>query len=161
MSDLAALAHAARTKLTTLSPESARLVSFSSQGNPTPQGSHRSVMTGQGIRIFDDNKNLSGWKNAVAWSAKAAMGSRIPSVLPIELIIDFVLPVPSKREGQLWPLEQRTGDLDKLVRAIMDAMTSIVYKDDTQVVRLLAMKRYSSPTRSIGATVSAYEIPSL
>lgn len=141
-----------------LSPAGA-FVEFTTHGVPVPQGSHRTTVTPRGVRIFDDNKNLAGWKNAVAWSAKAGMGGQAPSDLPIELTIDFVLPVPNSREGQLWPLEQRTGDLDKLVRAVLDAMTAIVYKDDSQVVRMLAMKRYSSPTRLTGVIISVFEIP--
>jgi crossover junction endodeoxyribonuclease RusA len=33
-------------------------------------------------------------------------------------------------------------DLDKLVRAVLDGLTAIAYRDDGQVVRLTAAKQY-------------------
>jgi Holliday junction resolvase RusA-like endonuclease len=39
-----------------------------------------------------------------------------------------------------WP--DRRPDIDKLSRALMDALTMIVYRDDGQVVMLDATKRY-------------------
>lgn len=35
-------------------------------------------------------------------------------------------------------------DLDKLIRAVLDALTGIAYTDDSQVVRILAQKSYGS-----------------
>lgn len=37
----------------------------------------------------------------------------------------------------------RTGDLDKLVRAVLDALTGVLYLDDAQVVVIGALKRWS------------------
>ena len=35
-------------------------------------------------------------------------------------------------------------DLDKLVRAVLDGLTAIAYRDDGQVVRITATKQYGS-----------------
>ncbi len=39
-------------------------------------------------------------------------------------------------------------DADKLVRAVTDSMTGIVFADDAQVVRVIAEKHYGSPERT-------------
>ena len=42
-----------------------------------------------------------------------------------------------------FPISKFDGDVDKLVRAIFDAMTGIVYKDDSQVCDSSEQKRYA------------------
>lgn len=129
------------------------------EGNPIPQGSHRAFVTRTGKPyITDDNAMLSAWKQSIHWHAYNAMGSKKPSQLPIELEIDFVVPVPRSREGQLWPKEHGTGDLDKLTRATLDGMEGKVYLNDAQVVRITTSKRYSDPSRPPGVTITVFEI---
>lgn len=38
-------------------------------------------------------------------------------------------------------------DLDKLIRAILDALKGILYKDDAQVIHVQASKHYALPER--------------
>ncbi|KKL13006.1 hypothetical protein LCGC14_2530040, partial [marine sediment metagenome] len=58
----------------------------------------------------------------------------------VELL--FLLPRP-KTVKRKYPTSRFSGDGDKLVRAIFDSMTGIVYKDDSQVVDHIAKKRYA------------------
>ena len=51
-----------------------------------------------------------------------------------------------KPRAPLHPTSKRTGDVDKLARALLDALTGIVYVDDSQVVTLNACKRYAIDT---------------
>jgi len=44
-------------------------------------------------------------------------------------------------------------DLDKLVRAVFDALTNVVFKDDSQVVSVFASKRLAGPGDTVGVTV--------
>ena len=37
----------------------------------------------------------------------------------------------------------KKNDLDKLVRSTLDGLTGVAYKDDSQVIRILASKRYA------------------
>lgn len=41
-----------------------------------------------------------------------------------------------------YPCSRTAGDIDKLSRSILDALTGIVYEDDSQVVILNARKEY-------------------
>ena len=51
-------------------------------------------------------------------------------------------------------------DLDKLVRAVMDALTECVYSDDSQVIDVAASKRYvPNATHPPGVEVTINALP--
>lgn len=52
--------------------------------------------------------------------------------------IGFFLPRPKRTK-----LDSPRPDLDKLVRSCLDAMTGVIYADDSQVVRVTASKRWA------------------
>lgn len=134
-------------------------------GVPAPQGSHRAYVptdaNGQPIRkgkmiianVVENNKKVKPWRAAVAAEAGEKFRSAILRV-PIELSIVFLFPRPKNHYHQ-----RKSGnvlrddapivvpvkpDLDKLVRAIKDALTSVVWADDSLVVRHGRMiKRYT------------------
>jgi Holliday junction resolvase RusA-like endonuclease len=47
--------------------------------------------------------------------------------------------------------------LDKLTRAVLDALTFVVFADDSQVIEILATKDYGAP----GVVVEIQRIPDL
>lgn len=147
------LSHNARASITRISP-GAPLVEFVVEGNPITQGSYRSF----GGNFVPAVKGLKDWREAIGWTAVGKMQGRSPSVLPIEVELDFVVPTPKKREGELWPIQHGTGDIDKLSRAALDALTRLVYVDDSQVVRMLSSKRYGGFSRPVGLTCRVWEI---
>ena len=57
----------------------------------------------------------------------------------VQLELTFVLAKP-KTVKRIYPFVR--PDLDKLCRAVLDALTGIAYKDDQQVVTLNANKIY-------------------
>lgn len=129
-------------------------------GKPIPKGSQR-VFHDRDGRAYttSDNRDLAAWERQVHLLARNGMGRRPTSLRPVEAILEFVIPTPKKREGELWPFQFGTGDLDKLIRATLDGLTGTVFKDDAQVVKITSSKRYSSPTRLTGVEVWVYEIP--
>jgi len=85
----------------------------------------------------------------VAWCAKAAMRGRPHLSGPLTARIHVELPVPRtwpkwKRDQalsrQLLPIS--TADLDNYVKATLDALNGVVYRDDAAVVSLHATKEY-------------------
>ena len=99
---------------------------------------------------------LRRWQAKVRAAASAAwrraFGEQVPWDCSCELAVEFVLPRPAGdwlRPGQL-----RAGaredcevkpDLSKLVRAVEDALTGVVYTDDARVVRYgETWKRYAA-----------------
>lgn len=62
---------------------------------------------------------------------------------PVGLHFRFLLP-RLKTVIRRYPTGKREGDLDKLIRALYDAMTGVVYEDDSQVVDSTESKRYTN-----------------
>ena len=122
-------------------------------GKPATKGSTRSfphAKTGKIVTV-SDAKGLKGWQQRIAL-AVAPHWPRVTDA-PVRLDIDFHVLRPKshfgtgrniKRLKASAPYEHgRKPDLDKLIRAVLDALTGIVYRDDSQVCWLLAQKRYS------------------
>lgn len=74
--------------------------------------------------------------------AAEKQGVLLPMDGPIILTTTFVLPRPkSAPKRRVWPLVGK--DLDKLARALCDALTQCgAWADDAQVVEMVAGKRY-------------------
>lgn len=133
-------------------------------GRPIPQGSLRAfTRDGQRVRLAHSNATaLSAWRGTIAH----AIGQRFPELVPfpgpVRVTVAFHLQRPKNhyRTGRLsemlrpsaptWPAI--APDLDKLSRAVLDALTGVVIRDDGQVVELAAVKRYAGLT-PIGARI--------
>jgi crossover junction endodeoxyribonuclease RusA len=120
------------------------------EGLPAPKGSW---IVKHGYFIPDNREKLNIWTHAIKTAAKAAYSPAAPSQNAIELKLKFYLS-PPRNTGQ-GPATTRP-DIDKLSRAVMDALAGIVYADDRQVVRLEAIKEYS-PNDSTGAEIEIKE----
>jgi Holliday junction resolvase RusA-like endonuclease len=136
-------------------------------GLPVPQGSKTYVPTAAGPRGRDGNEQaLRSWRGAVADRASAAMVEQVGEVEPFSgavlLGVDFTFPRPRSHyrtgalAGQLRPTApvwcRRRPDLDKLLRALGDALTGIVLADDSQIVEVRAAKRYGAPAAVVRLT---------
>lgn len=120
------------------------MIRFEVLGQPQPQGSTRAFVnkkTGRAI-VTSSNPNLKSWRDSVAWSAREAMAGAEPSDGPVCLQIAFWMPRPKSVKRQEPTVKP---DLDKLVRGVLDGLTGIVYRDDAQVTRVDATKRYVDP----------------
>lgn len=112
-------------------------------GEPIPQGSMRTVARG---RIISDNARLRPWRDSVTWHVREAMANRPPLGGPLYVRADFVLPRPKSAPKCRWAPEKKP-DLDKLLRALLDAATTGgAWVDDAQVVAVTATKVYATPT---------------
>lgn len=122
---------------------------FRVDGLPASQGSLRAfVVKGRPV-VTHDSSRTRPWREAVKYAALQARGDRAPSSdRPLVLQLQFRLPKPAgyatrtprQRARWLWPW--RKPDLDKLVRAVLDALTGILFSDDAQIVRIEAEKAY-------------------
>lgn len=122
-------------------------------GIPAPQGSKRHVGNG---RMIESSKRLPAWRKTVTEAVVAAGWHREPLLTePLWLELLFYLPRPQRHFGTgrnagvvkpgasaLRPTSK--PDLDKLTRAVMDALTEAgAWRDDSQVIDLLASKVYA------------------
>lgn len=131
-------------------------VEFTVLGLPQPQGSKTTIQQkGRRPRMIEDNPMTGPWRSTVAAAAQEAMAGRQLRSGPLRLRAVFVFPRPQghfgtgRNEGILKasaPLYCRTRpDVDKLLRAIGDACTGLVFRDDAQIVIVQAEKHYGAP----------------
>jgi len=116
------------------------------EGNITPWGTHAENKRKRGQK----RGRLDDWRGAIR-SGFIAAGGVLNYSGPVSVVIQFILPepkhIPANRENR--PTVR--PDLDKLARAVLDALTGAAYKDDSQVVVLHATKAYGChPGATIG-----------
>lgn len=112
-------------------------ISFFVPGDPAPQGSKRHV--GHGIMI-ESSKRVKPWRQDVREGA-LALGLSEPIEGAVKLTLTFWLRVPKSAPKRRRLPAVKRPDLDKLCRAVLDALTSAgIYRDDSQVTELVASK---------------------
>ena len=115
-------------------------IAFSVTGDPAPQGSKRHVGNG---RMVEASKRLKPWRDLVIEAAADQADLTDTITGPVRVHLEFRIPRPLKPKHEL-PISRRAGDIDKLVRAVLDGLTiGRLIEDDSHVVNLTATKRYS------------------
>jgi crossover junction endodeoxyribonuclease RusA len=122
------------------------VIDFAVRGMPQVQGNMRAV----GSRVFSKRKpELDAWRDAIATEARDAMADRPLILEALYVVLSFRLQRPKGHTGRRGLLPSApaypTGrpDLDKLIRAALDAMTGVVWADDSQVFIVHAEKRWA------------------
>lgn len=118
-------------------------------GLPAPKGSYRAMnVRGRAMLIPggspQNQKALRAWAKAVAEQARAQVGERSDPLwqgVAVEAQALFKLPRPASHYGARgllpsappdhWHIVKPDGD--KLMRATLDALTGIVYDDDSRI----------------------------
>jgi crossover junction endodeoxyribonuclease RusA len=131
------------------------MIEFEVPGVPAPQGSK--TRTRFGMR--EDNPATRPWRAAVAWEATRAMDGITPIGGPAELHVVFFFPRPKSHFGTGRNADQLKAvapayctskpDIDKLLRAIGDAVTGICVRDDSQFVKVTGLKVYGTPKAAV------------
>lgn len=116
---------------------------------PTESGRQRPV-----LRYVDDAKGNAAWRKIVGWIGKSTMQHKKLQALegPLRFSVEFLMPrgVTVKRADHTVK-----PDLSKLIRSTEDALTSIVWIDDAQIVEHGPMrKRYITNGESPGAKIT-------
>jgi len=131
------------------------MLSFYVPGKPQSQGSK--VKTRWGMR--EDNKELGPWRERVALAAYAALpedrdDDELGITGPVTVGLEFVLYRPGNTaKTKPTPPAIKKPDIDKLVRAILDALTGVVWHDDAQVTTLLVRKRIAEIGEPMGVRI--------
>lgn len=139
-----------------------RVVHFEVPGPPQPQGSMRPMIsrtTGLAM-VKSDNVRLRSWRGEAAWEASHAkpIGMCEPFAGAVKVSVQFVFVRPKSVTPTRRPSHTVKPDIDKLTRALFDAMSGIVFRDDAQVIQVFAMKTYGPEAKTI---VSVEEIPNV
>lgn len=124
-------------------------------GIPAPQGSKRHV--GNGV-MLESSKTVGDWRSVVAWSAASAR-QHPPLDGAIVFVVEFVMPRPkSLPKRKPTPPHTKRPDVDKLLRAVGDALSGVVWCDDSQLVEAHGTKRYAELDETPGAHLLVAEL---
>jgi Holliday junction resolvase RusA-like endonuclease len=99
---------------------------------------------------------LSAWRDRIAAAVREVRGAdALPLTGPVAVALAFDLARPRGHYGTGRNADTlrasapvaptRAPDIDKLTRAVLDALTGPLYVDDGQVVALVIAKHYGSP----------------
>lgn len=115
-------------------------------GLPAPKGSMRCVGRGGRHQLIADNRDRAkAWHEQIVAAGRALLRTAGgPLEGPLSVAITFTVPKPASVPlTRLWPITRSAGDVDKLVRLVLDGLTdSGIWADDSQVVELSAIKAY-------------------
>lgn len=137
------------------------MIEFTVYGYPEPQGSSKPVpIPWKGHRrgdrcqcckqllantfITSDNPGLKKWREKVTWAAKEQVRSKNLTIYerdtPLRADLAFYFKKPKSVKRRQYPTVP--PDLDKLMRAVLDSLTGVLYVDDSQVVQGEPLKFY-------------------
>ena len=120
------------------------VLDFFAGGEPVPQGSKNAYVRGRRAVLVDTNPRLKPWRATVRAAAEAAIEDAGWETLdePCRVYLGFTMPRPQRPR---WDVPAVKPDLDKLTRAVFDALTDAgVWRDDSRVVSMEVTKRYES-----------------
>ncbi len=126
-------------------------------GNPATQGSKRFVGGG---RFIESCKRLPAWREDVRagllgydGQPRLKLGER-----PARIDVIYILPRPKSLPKKKDICHTKKPDIDKLTRAICDAITSAgVWNDDSQCCEQYCTKRYSTLGETPGCWIEIRE----
>ena len=141
-----------------------RRVIFRVAGVAESQGSTRSQPYVRpdgtaGSRTRSANPKLNDWRQRVGNTALAVRrGIFFDRETAVDVRLIFYLPRPQSTPKRIeYPI--RKPDIDKLERAILDALTNVLWVDDAQVTDVTKRKRFA-PGGTCYVAISVSEMPS-
>ena len=142
-------------------PTPASSFTFTVLGKPAPQGSKRHV--GRGVMV-ESSKRCKPWRQDVRHTVMDLLPgdwyANMDKAIALSCVFVFARPKNHFRtNGQLKPsapkhCSGRIGDISKLVRAVEDAMTGVVYNDDAQIINLIAHRRFANDREQPSAIIT-------
>jgi crossover junction endodeoxyribonuclease RusA len=127
-------------------------------GKPAPQGSIRAIVhksTGRAVAIKDNNTTQKTWRGDIREHCLDTEGQpRARFDGPVRVLLEFVMPRPLSTPKKSTPPAVKKPDIDKLQRAVLDAISSAgVWRDDSQVVDIHATKRLAELDETSGCRI--------
>jgi Holliday junction resolvase RusA-like endonuclease len=134
-------------------------IDFFVAGVAQPKGSARAFVPKGWTRpvITSANPRLKEWQTLVSLEAARHVSEGALDG-PVVVELTFVLHRPATLPKKVQHCTKKP-DVDKLARSGLDALTGIVFKDDAQVVDLVAKKRYVAPGNVTGVHVRVWPAP--
>jgi len=143
------------------------MIEFFVPGRAKAQGSLGSFKHPKtGKIVTPQNKNVISWRGVVATCAMSKMAGRALMQGPVKIMMTFLIERPKchfgsgknstvlKPDAPKFAYGHSTGDGDKLMRSILDALTGVVWHDDCQAARWAGTKRYCGDFEKPGVYIT-------
>lgn len=146
----------------------ARQVTLTVHGIPQPQGSLKAIVpkawaskayaAGVSPRavVTSDNPKLRAWRLAITAAAVLDRGRSGGFMGPVAVTCAFLLPRPASYPRRVIHAVKKP-DVDKLARAVLDALSGVLFGDDSTVTELHATKAYAFEGCSPGVVITVAE----
>jgi crossover junction endodeoxyribonuclease RusA len=134
------------------------MLTFTVFGKAEPKGSMKAHMR-RGMKfpiVTESNRKVRSWVQLVAEGCSRAISEHPAPTLetgPVRVSIACYLPRPKKYAKRPDVAHITAPDVDKLSRGVLDALTAVAWRDDSQVVELLAVKRYAAISEAPHVTI--------
>ena len=138
---------------------SSAAIEFTIPGAAAPQGSKRAIRLRTGRTVLvESSAKVKPFRAVAALAATEAWrGPPYRECVGLEVTFRFVRPKSHyKTDGSLRvgvPLAPGKPDIDKLLRALLDALTGVIYVDDLQVACIWATKEYGARSETVVSVV--------
>ena len=136
-------------------------------GKPRPKGSWDATPNG----FKPNNVAVAAWQRHVAQVAREHYAGAAPQDWPMAVEVVFLFARPAEPMFDE-PATTETGDIDKLLRAVLDALSAHnsrcarrcrkhagVYVDDARVTRTVVEEQYAPPGGLAGAFIEVSRRP--
>lgn len=130
------------------------MIEFTVYGEPVAQGRPRFSTAGGFVKAYDPAKS-GDYKQFVKLAAREfAPASLLEGPIKMKLVVYRSMPgylskSPKKaaaaEAGEVVPTSK--PDIDNYLKGVKDALKGVIWKDDSQVVEVYALKRYSARPR--------------
>jgi Holliday junction resolvase RusA-like endonuclease len=125
-------------------------VKFVAYGIPAAQGSKRAFVnpkTGRAIITESSSKTHASWRERVAQAAATARPQTLyDGPCNVRAVFYFLRPKSHSKRQREGIYRDSAPDLDKLLRAIGDSMTGVIYDDDRRIVSFDGCRKlYAAP----------------
>jgi Holliday junction resolvase RusA-like endonuclease len=109
-----------------------------------------------------DGSKLAIWRRSIVDATHRQHGEEIELMTgPVRLSAAFRLPRPASlpKRRRVWPIGARSGDVDKYLRCLGDAITGVLIDDDSRIVHVHDLtKDYANPGAQPGVVFTIEEI---
>lgn len=132
-------------------------------GVPVTQGSMKAFTVAGRARVTHSNgSKLDIWRRSIVDAVHRQLGEEIELMTgPLRLSAAFRLPAPASlpKRKRTWPIGQRSGDVDKYLRLLGDALTGVLIDDDSRIVHVKDLtKDWAGPGAQPGVVFTVEEV---
>lgn len=128
------------------------MIIFTIPGIPRGKGRTRATTRGGFARMYTDAQTAS-YENLVRLCCAQEMGGApCETALQVSISAYFPIPESASKKAKAAMLvggipHTKKPDIDNVIKAILDGMNGVVFKDDKQIIRLFGEKYYSDTPR--------------